>query len=122
MCLAHFIAPQKCPDDFFKSVSMKAADLVKQAFERIDPAKQIDYHTHIAGVGSGDSGAFVNPRMLRWSHPFHRVKFEVYRRACGVRDEKQTDSQMFQRLSDLVESNPFRGKHRLLGFDKNYGL
>jgi predicted TIM-barrel fold metal-dependent hydrolase len=122
MCLAHLIAPQKCPDDFMKSVSTKAADLVKRAFERIDPAKQLDYHTHIAGVGSENSGAFINPRMLQWTHPLHRMKFEVYRRACGVKDENQTDSQMFQRLTDLVRSNPFHGKHRLLGFDKNYRL
>jgi predicted TIM-barrel fold metal-dependent hydrolase len=120
MCLAHLIAPQKCPDDFMKSISMKAADLVRRVYERIDPAKQTDYHTHIAGVGAGGTGAFVNARMLRWKFPFHRVKFEVYRRACGVTIEKQTDQQMLDRLAELVRANPFSGKHRLLGFDKNY--
>jgi predicted TIM-barrel fold metal-dependent hydrolase len=120
MCLAHLIAPQKCPDDLMKSLSVKAADLVKNAYEKIDPAKQIDYHTHIAGVGSGGTGAFVNARMLTWNHPFHHLKFQVYRRACGVSDQQLTDQQMFDRLSDLVNSNPFHGKHRLLAFDKNY--
>jgi len=120
MCLAHFIAPQKSPDDLMKSISTRAADLVRRAFDRIDPAKQMDYHTHIAGVGAGGTGAFVNPRMLSWKHPFHRLKFQVYRRACGVTIEQQTDQQMFNRLADLVHTNPFHGKHRLLGFDKNF--
>ena len=120
MCLAHFIAPQQCHDDLLKSLSTKAADLVRKAFENVDPHQQLDYHTHVAGVGSGGSGAFVNPRMLSWKHPFHRLKFEVYRKACGVSDVQQTDAQMLQRLADLIRNNPFHGKHRLLAFDKNY--
>jgi predicted TIM-barrel fold metal-dependent hydrolase len=122
MCLAHWIAPQKCSEDLLKSISIKAADLIRRAFENIDPQKQIDYHTHIAGVGAGNSGAFVNPRMLTWRKPFHRMKFQVYRTACGVVNEAKTDLEMVQRLADLIRNNPFHGKHRLLAFDKNYKL
>ena len=103
-----------------KSVSSKAADLVRRAFENVDPQKQIDYHTHIAGVGQGNSGAFVNPRMLTWKNPFHRIKFSVYRTACGVVNEAKTDEEMVHRLADLIRNNPFHGKHRLLAFDKHY--
>jgi predicted TIM-barrel fold metal-dependent hydrolase len=120
MCLSHLIAPQKCPEDLLKSLSTRAADLVRRSFERVDPAKQLDYHTHIAGTGESGTGAFVNPRMLSWKHPFHRLKFDVYRMACGVSDRNQTDAQMLGRLADLIRSNPFHGKHRLLAFDKNY--
>ena len=120
MCLAHWITPQRCTDDLLKELKPKAADLVRKAFEAIDPTKQLDYHTHVAGVGSGGSGAFVNPRMLSWKHPFHRMKFHVYRTACGVKNENNTDAEMLQRLTDLIRANPFRGKHLLLGFDKNY--
>jgi predicted TIM-barrel fold metal-dependent hydrolase len=122
MCFAHWIAPQKCYEDLLKSISTKAADLIRRAFENIDPQKQIDYHTHIAGVGGGGSGAFVNPRMLSWKHPLHRMKFRVYRTACGVVNEAKTDEEMVQRLADLIRNNSFHGKHRLLAFDKNYRL
>jgi uncharacterized protein len=120
MCLAHFIAPQRCPDDLLKSISIKAADLVRKSFQNIDVSKLVDYHTHIAGIGSGNSGAFVNPRMLSWRHPFHRLKFDVYRMACGVSNVENTDNEMLSRLTNLIRSNPFHGKHRLLAFDKNY--
>jgi predicted TIM-barrel fold metal-dependent hydrolase len=120
MCLTHFITPQRCPDNLIKSISTKAGDLIKRSYERIDPSLQIDYHTHIAGVGSGNTGAFVNSRMLSWRHPFHRAKFEVYRRSCGVTELQNTDRQMLDRLKDLILSNPLHGKHRLLAFDKNY--
>ena len=120
MCLAHFIAPQHCPDDLLKSISTKAADLVKRSYEKIDPSKQIDYHTHIAGLGVGGTGTLVNEKMLSWKHPFHRLKFQVYRRSYGCTDEKQADQQIVNRLTEFIQSNPFHGKHRLLGFDKNY--
>jgi uncharacterized protein len=122
MCLSRFISPQRCPDNLLRSLSGKASDLVKKSFEDVDPQKQLDYHTHIAGVGAGNSGAFVNPRMLSWKHPFHRVKFSVYRAACGVTDEKSTDEDLVRRLAALVRNNPFHGKHRLLAFDKHYKL
>jgi predicted TIM-barrel fold metal-dependent hydrolase len=120
MCLAHFIAPQQCPDDLLKSLSSKAADLVKRSYEKIDPAKQVDYHTHIAGIGAGGTGMLVNRKMLSWKYPFHRMKFHVYRRSYGVTDERQADQQILQRLKEFIESNPFHGTHRILGFDQNY--
>ena len=93
---------------------------MRKSFESIDPQKQLDYHTHLAGVGSGNSGAFVNSRMLSWKHPFHRMKFNVYRMACGATNDDNTDEQMLQRLAELIRTNPFHGKHRLLAFDKHY--
>jgi predicted TIM-barrel fold metal-dependent hydrolase len=120
--LAHLIAPQRCPDDLLNAISTKAADLVKKSYEKIDPSKQIDYHTHIAGVGAGGTGTLINERMLSWKHPIHRMKFQVYRRSYGVTDEKQADQQIMNRLTEFIKSNPFHGKHRILAFDKNYFL
>jgi len=58
--------------------------------------------------------------MRTWRHPFHRLKFKLYMSATAVHDEDRADAQLFQRLTDLVESIPNHGKHRLLAFDKNY--
>ncbi len=120
MCLAHLIAPQQTIEDPLKKLSGKACDLVHRAFDGLDPAELVDYHTHIVGLGAGGTGAFVNPRMLSWAHPSHRLKFGVYKAACLIKDEKNADAEMFQRLKDLVRTNPYHGRHRLLAFDKNY--
>lgn len=108
------------PSELKDRLSAKASDLVKLSFEDLDGASLLDYHTHIAGVGSHGSGAFVNPKMRTWQHPLHRLKFEVYLSAAGVEDETDADKQFVSRLTDLVRHAGHRGRHRLLAFDKNY--
>ena len=86
MCLLHFIggAFNHQPQQLKDRVSGKASDLIKRAFEDIDPGRLIDHHTHIAGIGTSDTGAFINSRMRSWVHPFHHLKFKVYLSAAGV--------------------------------------
>lgn len=122
MCLAHFIggAFKHQPHQLRDGVRTKAADLIKRAFDDIDSGRLIDHHTHIAGIGTGSSGAFVNPKMRTWSHPFHHLKFKVYLSAAGVADEAHADTQLINRLVNLVKHISDHGKHRLLAFDKNY--
>lgn len=110
----------RAPAELKERLSAKSGDLVKWAMEDIDPSKLVDYHVHVAGIGAGGTGLFVNPRMLTWKHPFHRMKFAFYRHACGVSKEEETDSQMVNRLADLVRHLPAHGKHRLLAFDRHY--
>src|SRR5678815_1504748 len=122
MCLIHSIggAFTKQPEDLNTSLSVKAADLIKRAFDDIDSEKLIDHHVHIAGLGVGGTKAFVNSKMLTWRHPFHRLKLKVYMSSAGVSDENNADPQAAARLADLVKSIKDHGKHRLLAFDKNY--
>ena len=75
---------------------------------------------HIAGLGAGESGALVNPKMLSWRHPFHRLKFKVYVSAGGVKDERAADQQFVKRIVRLARASPGKGKYNLLAFDKNY--
>ena len=122
MCLIHSIggAFTKQPEDLNSGLSVKAADLIKRAFEDIDSSKLVDHHVHIAGLGVGGTKAFVNPKMLTWRHPFHRLKLKVYMSSAGVADEAKADPQAVSRLRRLVASIKDHGKHRLLGFDKHY--
>lgn len=122
MCLLHRIggAFTHQPQELRDKLSPRASDLVKRAFEDIDSMRLVDHHTHIAGIGTGDSQAFVNPKMHTWAHPFHRLKFKVYLSAAAVTDATQCDRQMTERLANLVIHIPAHGKHRLLAFDKNY--
>lgn len=122
MCLVHFIggAFKHQPEELQNRLSSKAGDLIKRAFEDIDPTRLIDHHTHIAGLGTSHSGAFINPKMRTWAHPFHHLKFKVYLSAAGVADVDQADAQLVTRLVNLAKHISHHGKHRLLAFDKNY--
>jgi predicted TIM-barrel fold metal-dependent hydrolase len=122
MCLIHSIggAFKRQPEELDRKLSDKASDLIKRAFEDIDPEKLIDHHVHIAGLGVGGTKTFVNSKMRTWKHPFHRLKFKVYMSSAGVDDESRADSQLIERLARLVGHIRGHGKHRLLAFDKNY--
>jgi len=103
-----------------RKLSDNSSDLIKRAFEDIDPARLIDHHVHVAGLGIGGTKTFVNAKMRTWKHPFHRLKFKVYMSSAGVDDESQADSQVIDRLARLVGHIRGHGKHRLLAFDKHY--
>src|SRR3954467_3166945 len=105
------------PSELKDRLSAKASDLVKRAFEDVDDARLLDYHTHVAGVGSDGTGAFVNPKMRTWQHPLHRLKFEVYLSAAGVENKRDADTQFISRLSELVRHTGRKGRHRILAFD-----
>jgi predicted TIM-barrel fold metal-dependent hydrolase len=121
MCLLYHLAGAftQQPEALRDRIGTKAGDLVKRSFADIDPARLVDYHTHVAGIGKG-TDAFVNPKMLAWRHPFQRLKFKVYLSAGAVTDVEQADSQIVERLTRLITSIDGHGKHQLLAFDKNY--
>lgn len=122
MCLIHYIggAFTRPPEELNRKISRSASELIKRAFDDVDPSRLVDHHVHVAGLGSNGSKAFVNAKMRTWRHPFHRLKFKVYMSSAGVEDEHRADSQFFDRLADLVSNIHNHGKHRLLAFDKNY--
>src|SRR5215216_2497620 len=123
MCLIHSIggAFTKQPEELNSRLSSKSSDLIKRAFDDIDRERLIDHHVHIAGLGVGGTKTFVNPKMLTWRHPFHRLKLKVYMSSAGVSNEDKADPQAVARLTSLVASIKEHGKHRLLAFDKHYG-
>jgi predicted TIM-barrel fold metal-dependent hydrolase len=122
MCLIHTIggAFKRKPDELSRSLSGKASDLIKRAFDDVDPQRLVDHHVHIAGLGAGGTNAFVNAKMHSWAHPFHRLKFKVYMSSAGIADERHGDAEFVERLANLVSSIASHGKHRILAFDKHY--
>ena len=122
MCLLHYIggAFTHRPEELKDRLSQQASDLVKRVFEDIDPKRLIDHHTHIAGLGTGNTNTFANPKMLTWRHPTYHLKFKVYLSAAGVSDVANADAQVAKRLASLVQHIENHGKHRLLAFDKYY--
>ena len=120
MCLIHAIggAFNRRPEELAHKLSTKSSDLVKRAFDDIDPERLIDHHVHVAGLGAG--GTFVNRKMRTWAHPLHRLKFKVYMSSAGATNEDSADAQLVERLANLVSHIRGHGKHRLLAFDKHY--
>lgn len=122
MCLLHYIggASSRRPDELNEGLSTPAADLLKRAFEDIDPQRLVDYHTHVVGVGAGGTGNLVNPAMRSRRRPVKYLKFLVYLSASGIKDIENADREFVLRLADQVRHIEDHGKYRLLAFDKNY--
>ncbi len=107
------------PEELEKSASPGAKNLIDLAYEGIDPARLVDYHTHIVGLGTGDNGSFVSPRTRNWLS-LERWKYLVYASASGIRNAGQFDREYVSRLARLARAIPRPGKYRILGFDKHY--
>jgi uncharacterized protein len=101
-------------------MSPAARELVKAAHEGIDPARLFDFHTHVVGLGTGNTGTWVNPKMQSWLAPIRRFRFAVYADSAGVTDLEQADAQYVERLLALARSRPMPGKHLILAFDHHY--
>src|SRR6185503_16347684 len=101
MCLIHKIggAFTHKPEELRDRISNSASDLIKRAFEDVDPALLVDHHVHIAGIGVGGSNAFVNRKMRTWTHPFHRFKYKIYMSSGGVASESNADAEFVNRLA-----------------------
>lgn len=105
-------ASTKDPEDLAGGASADARRVLDRAFAEIDPADRVDHHCHLVGMGAGGTGCYVNPRMLSWRHPTHRLKFMVYRHAGGICDDARADEQYLARLVRLAQA----AGGRYLGF------
>src|SRR6266851_1526393 len=79
MCLLHYLsgAFTHQPEELESNIGSKAGDLIKRSFDDIDPARLVDYHTQLAGIGTGATGAFVNPKMLTFPPTGTESQFSV---------------------------------------------
>lgn len=113
-------ASPRPPVRLHSDLSAGSRDLLNRALEGIDSKKLLDYHTHVAGIGTGGTGNFVHPHMRSWLHPIKRLTFSVYLSASGISNIENADREALLRLADLIHSDESFGKHVLLPFDKNY--
>jgi len=92
-------------------------DLVKAAWEGIDPGRVWDSHVHLIGTGDSGSGLWVNPNMQSMKHPMQWIQRAFYLNASCTPDGDQSDQVYIQRLSGLVDQLPVGVKEMLLAFD-----
>lgn len=108
------------PSELRSGLTPGARDLLNKAFEDVDPTQLLDYHAHLAGIGAGGTGNFVNPDMRSWLHPIDYLKFSVYLGASGVHSLENADREFVIRLVDQARNIKRHGKYCLLAFDKYY--
>ena len=109
----------KEPEKLERDGSAAAQKLIEQAFEGIDPARVVDFHTHILAIGTSVRDAFVNPKM-RSGVNLERLKFLIYVSAAGVKNIDDADREYVARLTRLARGAKRQGRYRILAFDKHY--
>ncbi len=96
-------------------------DLLAVVWQGLDPARVWDAHCHLVGVGDGDSGIWVNPRMDSLWHPMQYVQKLFYLNAgCAHQAPGQVDATFVARLQNLLDAFPPGAKTLLLAFDWAY--
>lgn len=109
------------PEELESGMSTGARALVDAAFEEIDPGQFVDYHAHLLGTGTGDTGCTVHPDMQSFLfHPIQNIRYRAFLSASGVRDSHEVDAQYLDRLVRLVHAFPHHGKYNLLAVDRCY--
>ena len=93
-----------------------ARRLLEAAFADVAPEDLVDHHVHVLGLGTGDTGAWIHPKMLAWFDPVSRIKGLAYLSGAQVSDLERADEQYVERLVDLAR-NARVGRLLLLGFD-----
>ena len=77
-------------------------ELVRAAWEGIDPSKVWDGHCHLAGSGDSDSGIYLDSSLQSKLHPFGYAQRRFFMNAGCVRDAPgEVDASYVARLREL---------------------
>src|ERR1700751_2205613 len=89
-----------------QNLSPGADSLLRKVYAGLDSSLIRDYHAHVAGLGTGNSGCYVNRKMTSPVHPLENLKFMIYKSAAGIKSHNHADQDFLQRLINLMENNP----------------
>ncbi len=96
-------------------------ELVKAAWEGIDPRKVWDVHAHIAGAGDSPSGIRVNPRMESLLDPLEYARKRFFLNAgCVDATGQSVDESYLQRMRNLIAAFPDGIKVLLFAFERAF--
>jgi uncharacterized protein len=95
-------------------------EVIRTAWEGIDPSRFWDCHVHIAGVGDGDPGVWINPQMKSVLHPWQNLQRRFYLNAACSETEGKVDEDFVRRLLHYLDAFPAGAKIMLLAFDFNH--
>ncbi|MEX0806303.1 MAG: amidohydrolase family protein [Candidatus Binatia bacterium] len=92
-------------------------EIVRAAWEGVNPSRFWDCHVHIAGVGDGDSGVWITPHMKSMLHPWQNLQRRFYLNAACTETEGSVDEDFVRRLAHCLDAFPKGAKVMLLAFD-----
>jgi len=97
-------------------------DLVKAAWDGIDPAQVWDAHAHLVGTGDSGSGVAVNPRMNSLLNPgeYARRLF-LLNAGCAHDAPDSVDRAYIERMRNLMDGLRPGAKLLLFAFDRTHG-
>jgi mannonate dehydratase len=95
-------------------------EVVTASWQGIDPAKLWDCHVHIAGVGDGNTGVWITPKMSSAFHPWQNLQRRFYLNASCTEQEGRVDEDFVTRLLQCLDVFPSGAKAMLLAFDFHY--
>lgn len=101
-------------------LSKEALELIARAWKGLEPARVLDTHVHVVGLGCGNTGCEVGDRLTSSLNPLEAMKFSIYLQASGVDDLTRADQQYIERLSGLLRSQTPHGRLLLFAFDHVY--
>ena len=101
-------------------LSPAAQQLVDAAFAGLQGRTLIDYHAHLAGLGTDSSGASVAPAFRSPWHPLSWFRFRSYLAAAGVSDEQNADSKYVAVLAARAREFPVPLRVCVFAFDNAY--
>lgn len=102
------------------TLSAAAEALLAEAWKGLEPAKVVDVHSHVLGLGVGGNGCYVHADTVGWTSPVRRFKARIYKGAAGIWDDENADALFVERLVDLVENQQPHPRLVLLAFDQHH--
>jgi mannonate dehydratase len=98
--------------------ALRTHELVRAAWEGLDPSIVWDVHAHLLGDGKSGSGCWISPKMrsILYPHQFIQRKF-FENAACAFEDDGGLDDSYLARLAYLVNELPAGARMMLLAFD-----
>lgn len=92
-------------------------EVVRAAWDGIEPLQVWDGHVHLAGTGDSGSGMWASPKMDTLRHPFQWLQKKFYLNASCTERPGETDRDYVSRLLALLEDFRPGPKLLLLAFD-----
>ncbi len=95
-------------------------ELVRAAWDGIDPAQAWDAHAHLVGTGDSGSGVVVNPRMESLLHPaeYARRLFFLNAGCAHAAPPGSVDGAYVGRILNLMQGMRAGAKLLLFAFDR----
>ena len=93
-------------------------EIVARAFDGIDPAKVVDAHVHLLGVGGGLDGAWIGDQMRRPTNPLQYARYRFFLNASCVPSDAEPNRAYLDRLLACHRAAMPGARLMLLAFDQ----